>query len=179
METKVRDLQFDDISLVMDYWMSASPEYLHSMGADIHKMPSRANFQAMLEKQLQLSFQEKKAYALIWECDGHPIGHSNVNLIHFEESATMHLHLWKSNQRRKGLGVEFVKKSIPFYFDNLRLENLICEPYALNIAPNKTLKKVGFSFIKKYLTVPGSLNFEQEVNRWELTKKAYSTLFHK
>jgi RimJ/RimL family protein N-acetyltransferase len=88
----------------------------------------------------------------------------------------MHLHLWKSKNRKKGIGTELVRKSIPFYFENFKIEKLICEPYALNPAPNKTLEKIGFEFIKKYRTIPGSLNFEQDVNRWELTKEKFESL---
>jgi RimJ/RimL family protein N-acetyltransferase len=58
--------------------------------------------------------------------------------------------------------------TLPYFFQNFELKNLYCEPYALNPAPNKTLKKIGFQFVKQYVTIPGSLNFEQEVNRWEL-----------
>lgn len=36
---------------------------------------------------------------------------------------------------------------------------------------NKTLVKLGFEFIRKYKTRPGWINFEQEVNRYELKKE--------
>ena len=44
------------------------------------------------------------------------------------------------------------------------LENLYCEPYALNLAPNGTLLKLGFKLVKQYETTPGSINFYQKVN---------------
>ena len=43
----------------------------------------------------------------------------------------------------------------------------------MNPAPNKTLARVGFEFVKEYVTVPGSINFEQPVNRWEMTREKY------
>lgn len=49
------------------------------------------------------------------------------------------------------------------------MKKLYCELYALNPAPNKTLEKVGFTFIKEHITVPGLLNFEQPVKLWELS----------
>ncbi|HWY34787.1 MAG TPA: GNAT family protein, partial [Nitrosopumilaceae archaeon] len=94
------------------------------------------------------------------------IGHSNVNKIVFGEEAHMHLHIWSEDVRKKGVGAELVKLTIPYFFENLKLKKLYCEPYALNQAPNKTLQKVGFEFVKKYRTTPGWLNFEQEVNLW-------------
>lgn len=59
--------------------------------------------------------------------------------------------------------------TLPYFFNKLQLKRLYCEPYALNPAPNKTLEKVGFTFVKEHLTIPGSLNFEQPAKLWELT----------
>ncbi len=81
----------------------------------------------------------------------------------------MHLHIWNSEVRKMGLGTQLVKMSLPYFFKNMNLKKLYCEPYALNPAPNNTLKKVGFEFVKEYITIPGFLNFEQQVNLWELT----------
>ena len=78
--------------------------------------------------------------------------------------------------RQQAMGTELVKKSLPFFFENLELQDLYCEPYTLNPAPSKTLEKVGFTFEKRYVTVPGALNFEQEVTRWHLGRAAYEQI---
>jgi RimJ/RimL family protein N-acetyltransferase len=88
----------------------------------------------------------------------------------------MHLHLWNSSARQKEADAALVKLTLPFFFENLRLKDLFCEPYALNPAPNKTLAKTGFEFVKEYITIPGALNFEQPVYRWQLTYEKYKTL---
>src|SRR4051812_29081329 len=75
----VKELDENNIPLIADYWFNATPEYLLGMGVDITKLPTREKFTAMLLAQLALPYPEKKAYALIWELDGKPIGHSNVN----------------------------------------------------------------------------------------------------
>ena len=59
-----------------------------------------------------------------------------------------------------------MRRSIDFYFDHLRIETLFCEPNAFNVAPNRTLQKAGFKYLKTYHTVPGPLNFHQAVTRW-------------
>src|SRR5436190_11634651 len=143
------------------------------MGVDLDKLPKRDDFIQMLTTQIQSDYRNKKSYALIWEVDGKQIGHSNINPIVFGNTAKMHLHIWKPDYRRKGVGTELVRKSLPFYFKNFELKEIICEPYALNPAPNKTLEKVGFKFVKRYTTVPGSVNFEQEVNQWSLSKENF------
>ncbi len=170
MNTQVRELTLSDISLIADYWTQASPEHLLGMGADPAKLPPRDHFIEMLSGQLALPYDQKAALALIWLLDEVPVGHCNVNQIQFGDRANMHLHLWKPISRQRGLGTELVSKSIPVFFEKLALNTLYCEPYALNPAPNKTLSKVGFTFVKKYLTIPGSINFEQEVIQWKMER---------
>ncbi|MGB8192463.1 MAG: GNAT family N-acetyltransferase [Chitinophagaceae bacterium] len=172
----VRELTFEDIEPLTNYWLTADHEFLKSMGVDVSKMPSREQFTAMLTEQLSQSIEEKKSYCIIWLADGKGMGHSNINKIIFGEEAYMHLHLWNNDTRKKGLGVELIKLTLPYYFENFRLKKLYCEPYALNPAPNKTLAKAGFDFVKDYITVPGWINFEQRVNLWEMSYEKYKEI---
>ena len=170
----VREMKHSDIEYLANYWYTSNSKHFEAMGANKDKLPKKSIFIKMMKDQINASVENKKSYALIWEIDKTRIGHSNVNNIVFEKEATMHLHLWNLHNRKKGIGTALVKKSLPYYFKNLRLKKIICEPYSLNKAPNKTLEKVGFSFVKKHITIPGNLNFEQEVNRWELTLKSFN-----
>lgn len=169
----VRELQESDIALIINYWLSAEPSYLEGMGVDLSKMPNKEQWVNLLTEQLSQSYPDKKAYCTIWEMDGTAIGHCNVNKIIFGQEAFMHLHLWYPEKRIKGMGAQLVKKSLPYFFNNLQLKTLYCEPYALNPAPNKTLPKVGFEFVKEYITVPGYLNFEQRVCLWQMKKEQF------
>ena len=173
----VREVQLEDIYLLADYWFSASKEFLKGMGADINKLPSRDAFLEMINLQIITDYPAKTSYTLIWEEDEKPIGHTNVNPISYGHEAKMHLHLWHPSDRKKGRGTQLILKSLPFYFENLRIKTLICEPYSLNPAPNRTLEKTGFIFEKCYYTIPGSLNFEQEVNRWVMTSEQYKKTY--
>ena len=169
----VREMLTDDVQHIVNYWQNASTENLLKMGADKSKLPSAAALTNMLQQQIETPYKEKKSYALIWVMDEIPIGHNNVNNIDFGKTAFMHLHIWNSPYRKKGMGTELVKKALPFFFENLNLKTLFCQPKADNQAPNKTLAKVGFGFEKKYITIPGSLNFEQEVNLWKMTRQEF------
>lgn len=173
MHLNVREIGLKDVDLIANYWLDSDASYMESLGVDLRKLPKRAAFKAMLKNQINCPNDEKRSYALIWELDGKQIGHSNVNPLIFGKEAFLHLHIWNSENRKKGIGSKLLKKSLPFYFENLELDCLYSEPYSQNKAPNKTLEKLGFKFIKKYLTTPGSLNFEQEVNQWKLSKTAY------
>ena len=159
-------MQQSDIDLIIQYWLTASPEFLKDMGVDLSKMPSEQEWKEMLLGQLKQDYPQKKSYCIIWLLNEKPVGHSNVNKIIFGEEAYMHLHIWYEEERRSGLGSRFVKMTVPLFFKNLQLKKIYCEPYALNPAPNKILEKLGFEFEKEYITTPGFLNFEQPVKRW-------------
>ena len=165
----VREIEESDIPLIAGYWQQSTPEHLLGMGVDLAKVPSHAAFINMLQEQLSLPIPEKQSFCMIWLIDGIPSGHSNINKIIFGEEAYMHLHVWHDAARKKGAGATLVKMTIPHFFKNYQLKKLYCEPYALNPAPNKTLKKLGFRFVKKHITIPGALNFEQLVHLWEIS----------
>ena len=175
-QLSVRELHSSDIEHIAQYWLDSDPKFLISMGVDLAKLPSKSGLTAALLEQLNQPLPNKQSYCIIWELDKIPIGHCNINKIKFAEEAFMHLHLWDSKTRKKGMGISLIKMTLPYFFQNFELKKLYCEPYALNPAPNKTLEKVGFKFIKQYLTIPGSLNFEQQVNRWELSFDNYQLL---
>jgi RimJ/RimL family protein N-acetyltransferase len=59
-----------------------------------------------------------------------------------------------------------VRRSAALYFRALQLKRLYSEPNAFNIAPNRTLQKAGFRYLKTHMTVPGPLNYHQAVTRW-------------
>ena len=172
----VRELQASDIDLIAQYWLGAEASFLEGMGVDLAKMPDKEHWTTMLSEQLRQSMEEKQSYCIIWQAEGRPVGHCNVNKIIFGEEAYMHLHLWEAGVRTRGLGSALVKMTLPYFFNNLKLKKLYCEPYALNPSPNKTLAKVGFEFVKEYITTPGRLNFEQPVNRWVLSVENYRQL---
>lgn len=167
----VREIQSSDIESIARYWLEADPAFLQGMGVDLAKMPSREQWLTMLSEQIGQPYTEKKSYCIILQLDGNAVGHCNVNKIMFGEEAYMHLHLWNSKTRKKGFGATLVKMAIPYFFKNLHLKKLCCEPYALNPAPNKTLEKIGFRLLKTYTTTPGYLNFEQVVNLWEFERE--------
>ncbi len=168
-KSSIREMTLEDIPLVVDYFVLADEKYLYGMGALKNKLLPREEWIRLLQVEIAKPYIEKEFYYLIWLIDNQPVGHSNVNNIHYGDSATMHLHVWDQQKRMKGMGVEFLKKTIPLYFEKLMLKKLICEPYSQNVAPNKTLSKLGFTFIRAYETVPGWINYRQVVNRYELT----------
>jgi len=171
MRLKVREIESNEIEKIIDYFVNSDTEFLKGMGADKSKLPKREVWIKKIESELKKTYKEKEFYYIIWLFDNQAIGHSNINNIEFEKSATMHLHLWNNTKRKRGLGLGFLRLTIPYYFHCFNLKELICEPYSKNIAPNKILKNLGFELIRTYDTTPGWINFHQTVNRYELKRE--------
>ncbi len=173
----VREIDENDFVSIVDYFLKADKDFLLGLGVDICKLPQREEWLKLLLHEYQQSIENKNFFYLIWQLDKKAIGHSNIDKIIFAERANMHLHMWRSEKRQQGLGFEFLKKCLPYYFDRFELKKLFCEPYALNQGPNATLKKLGFEFISKYETIPGWLNFHQPVNKWCMDFKKFRLLY--
>jgi RimJ/RimL family protein N-acetyltransferase len=173
----VREIQHNDIQPLSDYWFTSDREFLVNMGVDLSRMPTSEQWEQMLEQQIRQSYKEKHSYCMIWLLENEPIGHSNINRIIFGEEAYMHLHIWKKDNRTKGMGLQFAKLTLPHFFKNMQLKKICCEPYALNPAPNRIMEKLGFDFIKEYVTIPGWINYEQTVKHWELSREKFRQLY--
>lgn len=176
MKLNVREIRPNDIEKIVDYFVNADAEYLKGMGADISKLPEREEWIEKLQSEFNNAYENKEFYYIIWLMDDQPIGHSNINKIEFGNNATMHLHLWKNDKRKKGLGLDLLRLTIPYYFKNFALEKLICQPASENIGPNKVLKNLGFELVRTYDTTPGWINFHQTVNRYELKKEQFEKM---
>tara|TARA_R110002072_G_scaffold5124_8_gene34218 strand:- start:309 stop:860 length:552 start_codon:yes stop_codon:yes gene_type:complete len=163
----------NDIHEVVHYFHNSTAQYLKEMGADKSKLPEKEKWLKELRVGLLKPDSEKSFCYLYWMLNGQAIGHCNINNIQFANSAKMHLHLWDPNTRQKGMGQQFVRLCLEFYFKKFKLQSIICEPFAENIAPNRTLLKVGFSLLKTYYTIPGKINFHQKVNRFEITNSRW------
>ena len=155
----VREMLNVEIDLIINYFLTASPEFLKGMGVDTDKLPDKDKWKETIRTDFILPIEKRKFYYLLWLVDDIPVGHSNINDIVFGKQAYMHLHIWQTNNRQKGNGSFFVKHSLPFYFSKFNLKKLYCQPYALNPAPNSILQKAGFQFIKKYETTGKFVGF--------------------
>ena len=155
-----------EIDIRIDYFHNASDSYLQTLGVDRALLPSPEAWRSSYEADCTLPIEERNGLALLWQLDGRAVGFSSSDRIVFGVEAHMHLHLLEADDRRRGLGVEFVKKSAEHYFRVLQLERLFCEPNAFNVAPNRTLQSAGFRYLFSHETQPGPINFFQATTRW-------------
>jgi RimJ/RimL family protein N-acetyltransferase len=163
---------------MIDYYLDGSEEFLRGMGIDPQKLPPRDFWfeHVWRDRLVPETDPGRDRFYLAWLLDGEQVGHSSINEIHWGSHACAHLHLWRPDLRRGGLGAEFFRRSISLYFERFDLKTIIVEPYAENPAPNRVLQKLGFTFVRRYRTTPGPVAFEQELHRYEVTREEWQRL---
>ena len=170
MSISVREMTLAETPMVMDYFRTSTPEFLETMGVDPTRFPPPREWTERLRQLYDLPIERRWSLFVVWLRDGRPVGFSSCDKITFGEQAHMHLQIFESENRRRGLGVECVRRSVVVYFEKLRLKRLFAEPNAYNVAPNRTLQKAGFKYLKTHKTVPSPINFHQAVTRWVIER---------
>ena len=171
MRHVVREMQLDEVRLMIRYFLEADLTFLQGMGVDPKKLPSESSWFELLNGDFARPIKQRQFYFLAWVVDGAPIGHCNINKIVFGQAAYLHLHVWNAVNRRGGCATQLLSPSVVHFFERFELRELYCEPYALNSAPNSALPRVGFRLVKSYETTPGWINFHQPVNLWVLDRE--------
>jgi RimJ/RimL family protein N-acetyltransferase len=163
-------MDLSEVGLIIDYFHQASPEHLEALGVDPTRLPDPATWHERFAYELAQPVERRKLFPVVWNAADGPIGFSTADKIVFGRQANMHLHIIRPAERQRGMGAQCVRASARTYFDALRLERLFCEPNAFNLAPNRTLQRAGFRYVKTHMTVPGPLNYHHAVTRWVLER---------
>ncbi len=177
LNLSVTEMRITEIGFMVDYFLDSEAEFLIRMGVDKSKLPKRGDWINEIELEMRKPVEEMSMFHTIWSLNGSPIGHSKLTGIEYGIMAKMHLHIWDKKNRKTGLGPEFLRKTIPLYFAAFNLSYLVCEPCALNTAPNRVMEKLGFSFERTYETVPGWITFYQPVCRYVIKKEELESNF--
>lgn len=170
MTLTVREMAESEIDIISEYFLTSTPEQLEVLGVDPTRLPAPESLRERFRRERAKPVEQQAWVAVIWFLDDRPIGFSTSDKITFGEQANMHLHVVDPERRDRGYGVECVRLSVDIYFERLKLRRLFCEPNAFNVAPNRTLQKAGFKYLKTHMTVPGPLNYHQAVTRWVIER---------
>jgi len=170
MTLTVREMTAAETDLIVEYFLGSTPEHLEMLGVDPTRFPPAASWRERLRREIALPIEQRSLVLVLWLSDDQPIGFSTSDKIVYGEQANMHLHVIDPERRQQGAGAECVRRSVDLYFEKLQLKRLFCEPHAFNVAPNRTLQKAGFKYLKTHMTVPGPLNFHQAVTRWVIER---------
>ena len=171
MKYSLREMQLAENKSMIDYFLRADADFLVGMGVDKGKLPTETEWFNLLTEGFARPFDQQQFYYLIWQANGIPIGHCNINKIIFGGSAFMHLHIWQAERRHCGCATNLLNPSIKQFFVRFEVAELYCEPFAQNPAPNNALPKAGFEFVATYETTPGWITFYQTVNQWVIDRE--------
>lgn len=170
MAVTVRPMTLQETARIIAYFHEATPEHLEMLGVDPTRLPPASQWQRLYEQMFDQPFEQRRSLLVSWLFDDKFFGFSTADKISIGERANMHLHITDPSRRQQGIGAECVRQTAELYFETLRLKQLFCEPHAFNAAPNRTLEKAGFKYVKTHMTVPGPLNFHQAVNCWVMER---------
>jgi RimJ/RimL family protein N-acetyltransferase len=170
MTMAVREMTESEFEFVIEYFFRATPEFLETLGVDPTRLPTPDSWRERFRREQAKPIEQRAWLVVTWLKDSRPLGFSTSDKITYGEQANMHLHVVDPERRNQGYGAECVRRSADIYFERLKLKRLFCEPYAFNVAPNRTLQRAGFKYVKTYMTVPGPLNFRQAVTRWVMER---------
>src|SRR5689334_17407673 len=70
MNLAVREMTFAETRLVLEYFASATPEYLDMMGVDPNKLMPQDQWRARLETEFDLPHEKRQWFAVIWLLNG-------------------------------------------------------------------------------------------------------------
>lgn len=170
MALEVRELRPEETDVVVGYFHGAPPGQLDLMGIDPTRMPEPARWRRSLADDLRRPPERRDVYVLLWELDGEAVGFAGADRILPGAQAHMHLHVLDPARRRQGIGTAGVRLSSAVFMEALELARLYCEPNAFNVAPNRTLQRAGFRYLRTYVAEPGPMNFRQAVTAWVLER---------
>ena len=169
-DVEVREMLLSEVDIRIRYFHEATDAYLIGLGVDRGLLPQAAAWRAFHEQDYARPVQERENYALVWELDHRPVGFSSLDHIEYGNQGFMHLHIVEPTQRHRGFGTDFVRKSAAIYFDVFALKRVFCEPNALNVAPNRTVQRAGFTYLFSHEAIPGPINFRHVTTRWVLER---------
>ena len=138
----VRQMTESEVDLIIDYFHASPTEHLELIGVDPARLPQPEAWRSYYAATFQQPVETRETLLLTWLDDDRPVGFSSADKIAYGDHAHMHLHVTTPGDRRRGLGVEAVKRSVALYFEQLKLKRLFCKPHALNAAPNLALGRV-------------------------------------
>lgn len=176
MTRRVRAMRPEESHLIVDYFLNSDPQHLARLGVDPATFPESSAWNELLREDFGRPMTARQFFYVLWELDGVLVGHSHIGDIAYGREAYMHLHIWQPDGRRRGHGTLLVRDSAAIYFAEFHLKRLLCQPNAYNVAPNRTLQRVGFEYLETIETTPSWLNFRQPVTRWSLTKERFDSI---
>lgn len=74
MSLVVREMAFDEVDLVIDYFHGSTREHLETLGVDPTRLPTRDDWRAWFVAEYGEPVRERSTLLVIWELDGVAVG---------------------------------------------------------------------------------------------------------
>src|SRR5262249_17052093 len=137
----VSALEHADIVHILDYWYGASPEYLHALGVVPEKLPKRSTMAEMLARKVE--HESARPTILTIKLRGASIGVHELTHIEPGVSAVMHAHIWRAQDRGRGIGVISYVRAMERFFAAHGFQRIVCETPTANSAANRIKQSLG------------------------------------
>ena len=167
----VRPMRTEDVPALVRYWTEASRADLDRMGVDVAKVPHGAELTSSLAALCLEPPRAARAFYLVWEVDGVPVGHAGLKNIRYGDSADMHLHIWDAAARGRGFGARLFALSALDFYERFALNRIVCEPSAENPMPNRMLQKSGYALVGSRVGASSELSAIGRLNVYAIDRE--------
>lgn len=173
-DVSVRAFLRDDIAPLIEYWTGNSEEFWRRLGVDKAKLRSRDEFNEAYEK----SFRETGGvpYLATILLRGRPVGCHTLTHLVPHESAVFHAHIWREEDRRRGIAVYSYLKGAEFFINTLGLKKIIFKTPKLNHGANRVKEKIGIPILGDTIFDGPILISPLPANLYELDAQLLRTL---
>lgn len=152
-DVQVRSFRNADINDYLAYWYDSDPAFLSALGVNPVKLPRRAKMLELLELTVARSLRggKEQSAVLAVALRGETIGvHEMTHLIPRPsdenggfKTGIMHAHFWKPEHRGQGIAIVSYVSAMRIFFDRFRLDAILYESPAHNVAANRIKEKLG------------------------------------
>src|SRR5262249_12976109 len=171
IELTVRPLAATDFDGFINYWLGLSPAEIERMGVAIDHMPAATRIRADLERMLTERNKDVRTFVLAWCLNGEAVGHSSLKDIVPGDAGGIRLHMWRTDLRGKGHGARLFCLAVVDFYKRFKLRQMICEPKADNLAPNRLLQRIGFPLIFIRVGKSSKLSTVCKLNRYDIVRE--------
>ena len=164
----IRDIEQADIEALVDYWHSATPAYLHSIGALPEKMGSRSATTEIFLRSLEYRHDQPGRATFVVEHGDKLIGYTHLN-IDEELTAYAHAHIIHPGFRSRGLASLLFRAMIAA-FTTCGIERLYFQISTENEHINNLLIKFGLTAEQIQLDEPDGMARPGMFNLYRIDK---------
>lgn len=170
----IRPFQIEDVLPLVEYMTDSSEEYWRKRGVDKSKLRSREESIANYLEEFASNGEVSKIATILLNMKA--VGIHNLSELQVGDSAVFHAHIWKPENRRRGICTYSYLKAADYFFDKFRLKKLIYKTPKLNLAPNRLKEKIGIPLVGETIFDWPTLLSPLPANVYELDPKLLEQL---